>query len=108
MVTPEMTWQNYPALSQEGPLHLAAPGQLPPPPSGLERSVNEADWDVSSPGSQQAESIAPPALMRTRSSMPRTHLEPRQVISSEQRLQPSGLSTKVSTLTQTKKHKNKK
>ncbi len=75
MVAPEMTWQNYPALSQEGPLHLAAPGlgQLPPPPSGLERSVNEADWDVSSPGSQQVESIAPPALMRSRSSMPRTH-----------------------------------
>lgn len=74
MVAPEMTWQNYPALSQEGPLHLAPTGledgEIPSPPP-LTRSVAQGWSDFTTPPRPTAQSVEPPALLRTRSSVPR-------------------------------------
>ena len=75
MVAPEMTWQNYPALSQQGPLHLppstVEDGEIPSPPP-LVRSQAQG-WGDLTPEKTHAQSLAPPALTRTRSSMPRSY-----------------------------------
>lgn len=72
MDVPEMSWHNYPALTQEGPLHLAPAGmedgEIPSPPV-LTRSVAQ-DLTCVTPERESSQSIEPPALLRTRSSVP--------------------------------------